>query len=361
MVSKELVDELFFGEIVKEAKIGKVNAAYITYNIKFDVVYERKKLKSDHMHPILYIENKEQFLDMFTVYVNEILKKYDLKKIDREYIKFFLIYIFLNATYNDFENPIIYISRYISFLNDKTFENYNDIKLMDIFEDSYIKASSDITPLGYEGVNAFSTSINSYNGKSYYKLPTIYYAIDKDICYIYAVQNGTNISNDRNYEKTIKRKLYKVNENVSVENREQFLGTILDVSPSSIIALTIFLCELKNNGISKVKVVSYLPVRYFARLNEIDEGVMMLGNFYKYPIAKKKEIYELEKELIRIQNNKTNKFLWNFIRLAYHFNNIDIISIPMEQEEFMSIYIDEFVDANNKLLKQLLNKNYKTR
>ena len=368
MVSKEVVEHLFFEEIVKEAKIGKVDAAHLTYNIRFDTVYDKSQLKADHMYPILYIDDKEKFLDTLTLYVNEMLINID-KNINniknKEYIKYYLTFLFVNATYSDFENPINFINRYINYIKDKTFSSYNDNKLMDIFDDSYITADNYIAPLTYEALNLFSVRINSYNEKYFYNLPTVCYSIDNDTCYIYAVQNKKDISNNLEYEKIIKRRLYKINEGV-YKNKSQeyknindsyYLEEISDVSPSSILSLTVFLFELKKNGISKVKVVPYLPIRYFDKLELINERVTLDNYFYNPSLIKqKKRKLKLEKEHLRIQNNLTNKFIRNFFRLEFHFNNINISSIPMELDEFMNIYINDFVESNNKVLNQIVNQ-----
>ncbi|HHW69022.1 MAG TPA: hypothetical protein GX747_01600, partial [Tenericutes bacterium] len=83
-----------------------------------------------------------------------------------------------------------------------------------------------------------------------------------------------------------------------------------------------------------------------------------LDNYFYNPslIKQKKRKLKLEKEHLRIQNNLTNKFIRNFFRLEFHFNNINISSIPMELDEFMNIYINDFVESNNKVLNQIVNQ-----
>jgi hypothetical protein len=57
-----------------------------------------------------------------------------------------------------------------------------------------------------------------------------------------------------------------------------------------------------------------------------------------------------------IQDNLTNKFVRNFMRLKYHFNNLDILNIPYEGEEMMSIRLNEFTLSNSEILNEIIEK-----
>lgn len=57
-----------------------------------------------------------------------------------------------------------------------------------------------------------------------------------------------------------------------------------------------------------------------------------------------------------IQDNLTNKFVRNFMRLKYHFNNIDILNILFEGEETMSIKLNEFTLSNSEILNEIIER-----
>ena len=105
------------------------------------------------------------------------------------------------------------------------------------------------------------------NGKLLtYILPRISYGVSNDTCYIYAVQNeissGDLNSEDKKYRNMINRALYELNDGVYENETDdykdykegrtsEFAENISDVSPSAIMALSIFLNVLSNSNISK--------------------------------------------------------------------------------------------------------------
>lgn len=180
-------------------------------------------------------------------------------------------------------------------------------------------------------------------------MPTISYGIADDVCYIYAIQDK-NKDKISLYNKKIKRILYKINNGVKdTQDYEQYKNgesdyypeNISDVSPSAILALTIFLKQLSNLEISKVKVVPFLPIRYNAKEQAYKNRIDYLLTNGR--LENKNEMIEYCKnEHLRIQNNLTQKFIRNFFRIAYHFPNVLITSFPFELDEYLSIDLKPF-------------------
>lgn len=144
--------------------------------------------------------------------------------------------------------------------------------------------------------------------------------------------------------------LYKINNGVKdTQDYEQYKNgesdyypeNISDVSPSAILALTIFLKQLSNLEISKVKVVPFLPIRYNAKEQAYKNRIDYLLTNGR--LENKNEMIEYCKnEHLRIQNNLTQKFIRNFFRIAYHFPNVLITSFPFELDEYLSIDLKPF-------------------
>jgi len=205
-----------------------------------------------------------------------------------------------------------------------------------------------------------------------YSLPRISYGISNDTCYIYAVQNevssGELGNEDKKYRNMISRTLYELNDGV-YENESQdykdykegrsteFTENISDVSPSAIMALSIFLNVLTTNNINKIKVVPFLPIRYNAKEKANYKKVQFTSKKQQLDFMEKVALFKKMKiEHNMIQDNLTNKFIRNFMRLKYHFNNMNILNFPFEGEEMMSINLNEFTLSNSEILNEIIEK-----
>lgn len=204
-----------------------------------------------------------------------------------------------------------------------------------------------------------------------YELPRISYGISNNVCYIYAIQNKKNIekSSELNlkFQKAIKRLLYKLDSGVFEHESSEYISykegkstyypeNISDVVPSAILALSLFLKNLYDNGINQVRVVSYLPVRYNAKRVSYEKRI----DFKKSSLTKEELehlISDYNEEHLRIQNNLTQKLLRNFLRLQYHFSNIELDFVPFEIDECMYLTLGEFSKTNNSILEEIIKNN----
>ncbi len=211
------------------------------------------------------------------------------------------------------------------------------------------------------------------NGKLLkYSLPRISYGISNDTCYIYAVQNEVIKddldSEDKKYHNMINRALYELNDGVYENETDdykdykegrstEFAENISDVSPSAIMALSIFLNTLSSNNINKIKVVPFLPIRYNAKERANYKKLHFISKRQEMNFIEKVALFKKMKiEHNMIQDNLTNKFIRNFMRLQYHFNNINVLNVPYEGEEMMNIKLDEFTMSNSEILNEIIEK-----
>ena len=338
--------ENIFYELIEEAKDGKVIIDGESWPIAFNTIIfeENKNLTNENNLSTLEIRDKELFFQELEEYIN--LEKEINRKGFNNNIKLLMAYLFVNATTEDFSNPIKLIRRNILFLKDNTFKNLN--KVININNDYKIKIVSNLQNVFMETPNKIEISIVHNKEEFEYRLPTISYGItnenDKKECYVYSILNPKNkkdlTEEEIKFNKKINRLLYKINGGVNEYE-------IKDVSPSAVLSLLIFFNILEQNNIYNIKAVPYLPLRYLSR------DIFALSEDNK----------ERSKELIDrnnfIQTNITNKFINTFIRVIYHMRSANVTSYPYEEDEFLGVCLKDSKVINNNFLENItssLNK-----
>lgn len=346
-----------FYEIINEANIGRVVIDGDIFNIAFNtIIYNKNKQIFNNVvndnYPTLLIKEESTFLYKLALYVNLVVNKNRklpsfCSDVQKNRIKIIIAYIFASATTEDFINPIKLLDRNIAFLCDDTFECLNEpvcIKSIETFYNSSLRIQNTHQSIYMETPNRIDIALMNYDFCSSYELPSISYGIVKEdgekVCYIYTIMNLKNKKEQNSYTKKIARELYKLNSNVSKEESEEcsdgiYIENISDVSPSSILSLTIFVSLLSKQNITKIKVVPYLPIRYLSReISACDND-------------------DLNERNICIQRNATDKFLRTFRRLNYHSKDFKIVSFPYELSEYMEIILSQNSQFNNDILESV--------
>ena len=239
-------------------------------NIKFHTL-DKTNLKGTYNDvPILVIKNKKELINKLKTYVDIVLKHDNL--IDNNAnIRKIIISLFSNACYEDFSNPNLFIENRINFYINDDFLNTSS-------KEGNIVIKRSVEPILKETPYAFKAYIDD---EDKYYLPTINYGISNDICYIY---------------------------NLSIPiNKKEKDGN------DKLLSLSLFMKELYEHGIGKIKVVTCMPMR-----------------------------------------EKANDILDTFQDLGYLFNNIVISSRPFELDEYMNIKISEFDDKYESNIMNLL-------
>lgn len=377
--NNSLIEEIFFSQVLPNLKNGSIeipiyntnsNGDIFTFNVFVDAYDETSPY-------YLCIQDKEKLVNSLYEYMQIMLSNDSSINKQNIYdkIKYYLTLVWVNATYEDLRNPVQFIQKYIDFNNNPLFEDeFTYASNIEFLNDADIDVIIKREPANMETPYSFNAQINLFeNGKeNNYYLPSICYGISGDICYIYSIQNSGMFASNPGFEKKIKRLLYKMNENVSSHESEDFKEykrlekqgnnmedefypeNISDVSVSAILALTVFMDSLNDMNIKNIKVVPFLPIRYKNRKSEYEKKYQL-----KLKQLKVDEIKELKQNLeekrLLIQSNLTNKFIRDFMRLKHHFNGIDILSYPMEVDEYLSININNMECHNNKLIENILS------
>lgn len=335
-----------FYEIIKEAKDGKVMISNDPFPIGFNTIIEEDNLEytSDSNISVLIIKDKAKFFKLLKEYL-DLVEELDLpiynflKKDPQNKMKFIISHLFVNATTEDFIDPINFLRNRLSFLKDNTFSYLDKPYLLKTpYFNSYLEIKRVKQHLTMETPYRIEISfIEEKDGKtSRYKLPEISYGITSNgkekSCYIYSLldkeDRKSKDKEELSFKKHIARLLYKINSGVPKEKQT--------VSPSAVLSLNIFLSLLEHENIRDILCVPYLPLRFLGRNIEAED---------------KDNKDELLERNLKIQYNITNKFVETFERLCFHISNLEITSYPYTLDEFLHLTINrQKKEINNDFL-----------
>lgn len=370
---EEQILNTFYEEIIPNAsKTGIILIDGIKYHIHFNTqIHDQEIHITNNTIPLLTINNVNNFNDKLIEYLEKSMMFFADSKFDSvkervcgfkkdDQIKYLLTILFANCTEEDFRNPIQYLQRQIDFIdNNSLYEKYGmytEVANIPEFDNSSIEVLSTSQEPTLETPYVFSSRIKKYNSNQYYDLPNISYGISNDTVYIYTIKGKRRKTNEKptTFTKKINRELYKINKNVIPtteyvnykEGKTHFYPeNVIDVTHSSVLALTIFLGILKKENYNRVVVVDYLPLRY---LSKYETKLSTLGKNHLYgDMDYDKAIINIDEELDYNQNNITNKFIRTFERVNYHLENMNIISYPGEIDNCMHIKINDNMNHNS--------------
>lgn len=303
----EKTTEQIFDEILKEASEGQVCLPTTTENSswKFFVRFfdsTSKNLPQDTgLFPILKITNKKTLLEKIENYLSDAKEFYSFEQehwdlSDEGFEKKLIFDLFINASASDFENFMPYVDLrseqlHVHFSKKPQFlGKYEDLSVFGKIEKSMSNLES---PYKFE--------IQFRNENDKYVLPKIYFGIDHDKnIHVYAIQNKKELEKTPLFKK-LDRHFRAVNKNVDPEDE------IAKVSPSSLVALTIFASYFESFEMNNLIFHSYMPLRYQSHKSTAD--------------LKTNNIELATEEADRIEFNTTNKLLNCASRFAFHFPN----------------------------------------
>lgn len=245
--------------------------------------------------------------------------------------------IWLNATFDDYQNPIQFLKRYTNFLKDTTFDEFWEGKNISKMQ-TLQNCSFTITQKEQDEFQETPTSMLftvEKNGEIK-KLPRIAYGISEKTAYIYGIQ-GYPSKEDSSEMKKINRSRFEVNktDNIPEDYKTIF---VLKQEPYAYISLFAFLSMLKQKGITKVIMPSMLPQRYEGKELGMDKREIELmgkledeienGENTKELRGKLKYVEQSRNDHQRVQYNMTNKFLYYMVRMECDVPGIEIIQTP---------------------------------
>lgn len=338
------IKKVFYFDFLKEVKKGEVFVPYCL-NIVFNTLINNKEEKAeinceDFLVPTLVIEDQENFDKLLSDYVLLGMSFYNeeenLNQSKEETIKKIIAFLFANATFNDFTDPVSFLKKRIDFFN---FEEESYSLGRSSILDAEIDISIEKDSIENETPFKFSPVIN----KSFY-LPQIKFGISNNKAYIYAIQNPRVNEED----KKINRVLYKVGEGFDGDrdNFELFEeGNLKDITPSFLVSLNMFLSYLNERQIKDVEIPTILIERWNAKSFAID----------KRKIAGKideEEHRKLKEKQLTIQSNTTEKLIRTILRIKAHYPSMEVKSFVDESDLSLLLNADNSSKSNNSLLNE---------
>lgn len=281
--------------------------------------------------------------------------------------------VWLRATPEDFNNPEQFLQKQVQFINDTTFAKYDNEAVVgssSYFNDHIICVSNGIARTWDEMPREFKIIIydKQYQNitelfyKPHYTLPVVRYGMyekeGKKICVIGSIQNEKDESS-KEVSSIFNRARYKVNKDVPDEEN------IYGIEPSNVIALSMFINFLHNEGITEIEVPSMYVLDYqYHQKRNIEVVDEFNSKWTEYSQQEDPEEYQKEKKRLEnilnkediISQNKTERFMKTFMRLAYHYPKSEIRSYAGELDNCLHINIPVVQsenDINGDLLKEM--------
>ncbi len=352
---EEDILDIFYNHIIPEASNGKIDC-FMYYHICFNSLIEGNLIEGnspDYIDaPLLEIRDKEVFNGLLKEYVKLALDFYDdsyfydevlsgeyrtdENKICKE--KVLMTLIWSNATVEDFQDPYSFLIRQKSYLENNFLTEEKDIGYSTILDGHIFTNVSKTGKLSWESPYAFHSCIT--NESDAHDLPAIRFGVEDDVVYIYSVHQEKNSRKS----KKINRNLYKVNENFNPLGET---NSLKDVTPSFLVALTLFILHFQKLGYKNYKIVQYLPERWIDKKIMIHKKALSSGQ-------KTATYNENMDKLIHVQENLVQKFCTTLLRLKYHYgDSITIRSFPFEADSYLTFSCNNLCYSNNNLFQEL--------
>ncbi len=323
------------------------------------------KKENDNQTPRIYVKNALLFFSSL-LKLSEKLQEYH-KRYHEDYSLRHLQYllfqrIFLRMTPKDFHDVEYFLKKQIAFLEDETFEKYQEEAIIGTFGPYEISVQN-LMGMTYDE-NHKALQIRLWKGDEYHTLPLVRYDIyqtgKQKKCEIGAIQKKEGSCS----LKEVERFLYKLNKNVWKEESQEYqkykegkstdyVENISDVYPGSLFSLLVFLSLLKDEKIYQIEVPVYHVLAY--------DYHKQLASKAKIQYEEQKEIYErdpinrskndflyakdwyeriFEKEDF-ISKATTENFLRIFRRACYHYPSLEILNEPFLEGDILKIQIQE--------------------
>lgn len=335
--------EELFQSILEECKTGRIQIGPRHYNI----------FLSDERNDIIpNLLTDSSFFHLLNSYVEKALSFYRedpllLELTEEEQRKLLICSVFVNASVDDFRELSAFLKQRITFFEDPLAKKFSKNTLVGNYPlkneiagiTFQVKKQSILQETPYQA----SIHIISPNQEEYI-LPNISYGMNGEELILYASQNKKP-KKETPFLKKVKRSLYQANEGIIPLVEEYYGEDLSQVSPSSLVALTVFLNMAKKEGVHQAKVITYLPERYYAKEK---------ANLLKHQ-KRGDDLAALENEQRQIQNNITNKWIRNFIRMEHQIRNLRITSYPFEIDSSLHLALEDREASDNKFFATIID------
>ncbi len=360
MIDDQRILDVFYTQLVPEAKTGKVNC-YFIINMAFDLIIDNKEITKCNnlpyngiLIPTLKVTNKELFDEKLVEYVNKAFEIYNpsdfaflddlnateienLTDIKEEYlIKYIITMLFANASYSDFNYPIEFLNSRISMFENKILNHEGEIELGYLESiGARIYIEEEVSPIRAETPYRIKSYLRFDDGHQLL-LPEIYAGCSDEKHHLYGIQKTTKNSetDEHAYLKQI---------------RKGFIAKINGAPEHYFLTVMLFL-SLCND--KEIEVVPFLVERWNAKRIAIYNKRKNSGTF---------SLMEKEKEQESIQTNITDIFIRYFKKLEDVSTGMDFYLVPFELDNNLHIKLAKDFESRSQVFNELFNlaNNYK--
>lgn len=343
-----------FNQIKEEARNNKIvlNDDSFDWIIRMGFNIVEDKVSEDL--PNIYIKDEEKLYKLLYEYIYLALQFYNMNN-DCNSVKELLTFLMPNITESEMNSLEGYVQKYINFISDDVLSNkfgYKQTSLGTLKYQVTKQSHQQETPYCFKSY--FEKNI--YDEIAQYALPRISFGISDGVCYIYSIQNkDSKINTNPKYNLEVKDTFRTINGGVKKYR---------NVTPSFVVALSLFISFLNEYGIHKIKVETPLPIRQKNRDMVTDykiEFQTMKGTLKGETLETFKS--ELIKKKLNDDYNSTTKFVNCFNRLKVHFDNIYLSKCTINSDIILEVmnllthnpFLQEIVKENDDIEKERYN------
>ena len=328
--------------------------------------------------PVMLINDYQDFFEQLRQFYEEHIRMFFKRTTFSSFHSYAMVncfdLIWLRATPEDFNDPEEFLRKQVQMIKDNTFSKYDketSLGKIECLDNNILCIQNKVARIWDETSQEMHISIYDkeyYDNtelfdRQHYTLPVIRYGIfekdGKKVCRIGSIQNKEVGSKKSAVSKKVDRAKYKVNEGVTEQDMER-------VEPKSLIALSIFINLLNQEGITDIQVPSMyvLDYNYHEKMGEklMREFKHRWGD--KYISGDGSQRYMRERAHLErtygkedlISEIKTERFIKLFNRLLCHYPNASITSYPAEVDNNYHILIPKIkhkTEINGDVLQQL--------
>lgn len=345
--------------------------------------------------PVMIVNNYKEFIGLLREGYEQAIELYFKECTDKNWenngviklpgyvLNNYLMFIWQRMKPEDFNDPEKFLMRQNQMNSDRTLSKYDKEKYIGeiaVLDNNILCVKNGISDKWDESDRQMEITI--YDKKYYYDrymqlkpyclLPLIRYGVyekdGKKICHIGSIQSRKPYLRDDEYDvktninKKMNRAKFKANDDVPNENMEK-------VEPANILALSIFIDIMNEEGINDFEIQSSFVLDYENHekrskevKEEFDKHWNSKENQEKNPEAYKDALYYKERNYNKqdiISEIKTERMIKSFERILYHYSNSRIVSYPGEVENIFHIEVPKIKskdDIKGKLLKEIYEK-----
>lgn len=345
LTTEEIINDIFNQAENGVVKIGDETEGVWSFYPRFYTIIKSQNNVKNSKYPVLQIPNYRAFVRDVEEYLSVAQTFY---KADSSYFglsganfskKLFLDLI-INASSSDLVNINNYIKTQTSILKDSIkcgkfiLGFYNGLKITGKITKNHSNLES---PYLFD-------IVFSDDNQDTFKLPSIYFGFESSKVYIMAIQN-LNKQPQNNLSKKLDRYFRKVNKDVPTDD------IISNVSPNSLVSLTIFLSYCSQLNKTEIIAPSFRPIRYHS--SKVSGYKQSKSADAKYKFLDKHN---------KNQYNITNKFMYLFLRYEFHFPNCETIYADTTQKMYLKLSNNKINQSNNiinEIAQSVKNQNEK--